>query len=95
MELHHVFGGPNRDKSTKYGLVVWLCRSCHTGQNGVHSDRKKMDSLRELAERAFKRKYPDEDFLKIFHRDYPSKEGKEESIDITDIEELAKELASR
>ena len=27
---HHVFGGPCRKTSDRYGLVVHLCRSCHS-----------------------------------------------------------------
>lgn len=28
-DVHHVFGGANRNDSTKYGLLVDLCRVCH------------------------------------------------------------------
>lgn len=30
MDEHHVFGGPCRKISDRYGLVVHLCRSCHS-----------------------------------------------------------------
>ena len=38
LDLHHVFGGPYRKKSEKYGLVVYLCHhDCHIfGKNAVH-----------------------------------------------------------
>lgn len=30
LERHHIFGGANRWKSEKLGLVVWLCgERCH------------------------------------------------------------------
>ncbi len=29
LEIHHIMGGATRDKSTEYGLVVPLCRTCH------------------------------------------------------------------
>lgn len=30
LERHHIFGGANRKKSEKYGLVVYLCGNrCH------------------------------------------------------------------
>ena len=29
VEEHHVFGGPCRSASDRYGLVVHLCRDCH------------------------------------------------------------------
>jgi hypothetical protein len=28
-DRHHIFGGANRPKSEKDGLVVMLCRKCH------------------------------------------------------------------
>lgn len=70
MEIHHIIGGAFRNKSTKYGLVVALCRECHTGQNGVHLNREKMDFLRREAQLAFEKEHPDLDWLKIFGRNY-------------------------
>lgn len=71
IECHHVFGGPNRKKSTKYGLVVYLCHHCHNEPpNGVHFNRKTMDWLRAKGQQAFIEHYPNEDFLKIFGRNY-------------------------
>lgn len=29
-DVHHVFGGPCRSTSTRYGFVVHLCRDCHS-----------------------------------------------------------------
>ena len=34
IELHHVFGGPDRKVSDRLGLVVHLCRNCHDYVHG-------------------------------------------------------------
>ena len=36
IERHHVFGGPFRDKSTKYGMIVPLCHEHH--QQMIHGN---------------------------------------------------------
>lgn len=70
IEVHHVFGGATRSKSTMYGLVVPLCRNCHTGMDGVHYNRKRMDALRKDGQRAFEERYGHDLFMKEFHRNY-------------------------
>ena len=42
LDMHHVFYGPLRKKSNKYGCVVWLCHNrCHIfGDNSVHKNHK-------------------------------------------------------
>lgn len=71
LECHHLWGGANRNKSTRYGLVVYLCHYCHNEPpNGVHHNRARMDYLRQVGQRAFMQHYPNEDFLKIFGRNY-------------------------
>lgn len=70
IEIHHVFPSGLRKRSTEYGLVVPLCRECHQGKDGVHSNRKKMDYLKGKAQERFEEVYPELDFLKIFHRNW-------------------------
>lgn len=71
IEFHHVFGGPFRAKSTKYGLVVPLCHSCHNEPpNGVHHNAEKMRWLRAKGQEAFEREYPDKEFIKEFGRNW-------------------------
>jgi hypothetical protein len=51
--------------------VVYLCHHCHNEPpNGVHFNRKTMDWLRAKGQQAFMEKYPNEDFVKIFGRNY-------------------------
>lgn len=70
IEWHHIFPSGLRKKSTEYGMVVPLCRDCHQGPHGVHSDITKMNWLRAKAQERFEEVYPDEDFLKVFKRNW-------------------------
>lgn len=75
IEIHHIFGGSNRKHSTKYGLVVPLCHYCHNEPpNGVHFNKERMTYLRKIGQKAFEVNYPEENFLKIFHRNYLDEE---------------------
>lgn len=71
IEIHHIFGAANRKNSTKYGLVVPLCHYCHNEPpNGVHHNEEKNKWLKRIGQQRFIENYPEEDFLKIFHRNY-------------------------
>ena len=69
--LHHIFGASNRNKSTKYGYVVYLCVEHHTGRSGVHQNRLADLRLKEMAQKHFELVHGDrEDFIKVFGRSY-------------------------
>lgn len=70
VEIHHIMGGANRKNSTKYGLVVPLCRGCHTGDNGVHMNRDRNDALKRIAQSRFEQKYSHDEWMSIFGRNY-------------------------
>lgn len=71
LEQHHIFGGANRKKSTKYKLTVPLCHGCHNEPpGGVHHNRKNNDKLKELGQKAFEQHYPNLNFLQLFGRNY-------------------------
>ena len=66
LELHHVFNASNRNHSTKYGLVVYLCHWCHNEPpNGVHHNAERMRWLKAEGQKAFIKQYPNLDFMKI------------------------------
>lgn len=75
-EEHHVFGGRNgnRDLSERYGLKVYLCKFHHTvGPEAVHGAQRNdlnVEILHKLGQQHFKFKYPNEDFVKIFGKNY-------------------------
>lgn len=73
-ELHHIFGGygHDRDKSTKYGLVVWLCPTCHRDNvTGVHGQNIALKrALQRDGQMAFERAHSHEEFIKVFGKNY-------------------------
>lgn len=74
LDVHHIFGGPNRALSDKYGLTVKLCHSrCHIyGNKAVHRNRQTMQELHEYGQRKWMKDYNGsiEDFRKIFGKNY-------------------------
>ena len=71
LEWHHIFGGANRINSTKYGLVVPLCHSCHNEPpNGVHFNRENMDDLKADGQRKFESIESHEKFMEVFGENY-------------------------
>ena len=74
-EEHHIFGGPNRTLSEKYGLKVYLCISCHrTGSKAVHDSMNGSENrqiLHEDAQKAFEAHWGTRGyFMEIFGRNY-------------------------
>lgn len=72
LEEHHIFGGPNRKHSEKYGLKVWLSHDYHRGNYGVHSGNAELAAeLHQLGQRAFETRFGmRDDFVRIFGRNY-------------------------
>ena len=71
VEIHHVFGGPNRKNSDKYGLVVPLCHRHHNEPPaGVHHNEGSMLALQADAQAVFESIESHEDFMRVFGRDY-------------------------
>ena len=74
LERHHIFGGALRNKSEKYGLVVYLCGDkCHrNGRNAAHRSRKTADKLKAYGQRKYMQEYNAaiDDFVKEFGKNY-------------------------
>lgn len=74
LELHHIFGAANRDKSDKYGLTVYLCgERCHRlGRLSVHQNAEVMEYVHKYGQRLAQKKYgwTKEEFREIFGRNY-------------------------
>lgn len=74
LDRHHIFGGANRDKSEKYGLVVDLCHEhCHIfGKYSVHKNAEVMRYLHQWGQRKAMRenKWSTEDFIREFGKNY-------------------------
>ena len=70
LESHHIFGGSRRSASERTGLKIWLCHEHHTGNKGVHFNKELMDELHEYGQMVFESIYGEEEFLKVFGKNY-------------------------
>lgn len=74
LDRHHIFGGPNRDNSEKYGLVVDLCHSrCHIfGPDAAHRNIETRQMLKEYGQRKAMEEngWSVDDFVRVFGRNY-------------------------
>lgn len=71
LERHHIYGGPNRKLSEKYGLTIHLCYKHHQdSREGVHHNAPLMRKLHETGQRAFEKEHNREEFRRIFGINY-------------------------
>ncbi len=72
-EWHHVMHGTaNRKIADKWGLTVWLCRSCHAA---LHDSpdivwRNKDRFLKEISQERFEEKYGHDKWMELFGKNY-------------------------
>ena len=70
-EDHHVYFGPNRKHSDRWGMVAKLCPSCHRNSNdSVHHNIEIDRRLKREYQAKFEAKHGRELFVKIFGRNY-------------------------
>lgn len=65
-DLNEIYPGRNRQNSMKYGLVIPMCRECHTRYTNNADMQLKW---KKIGQQAFEKLY-DKDFLDIFKRNY-------------------------
>lgn len=74
LDRHHIFGGANRAKSEKYGLVVDLCHNrCHIfGKYAAHRCAATMQELRRYGQRKAMEEngWTTADFIREFGKNY-------------------------
>lgn len=74
LDTHHIFGGPYRKKSERYGLTVKLCHhNCHIfGPHSVHQDAETAQRLHEYGQRKWMAEQDKtvDDFRREFGRNY-------------------------
>lgn len=70
--IHHVYGGNGRRNiSDREGFIVPLCVACHTGDQGVHHNRRKDLILKqECEQRYLDLGHSRRDFIKLIGRNY-------------------------
>lgn len=74
LDKHHIFGGPFRGKSEKYGLTVYLCHdTCHIfGPESVHQNRETMLEVKRYGQRKAmeENNWTTADFIQEFGKNY-------------------------
>ena len=73
LHRHEVFFGVNRQKSIKYGLVVFLTPELHNmSDKGVHFNKEFDLYLKKIGQEAAMKYYNwnKEDFIRIFGKNY-------------------------
>ena len=74
LDRHHIFGGSNRKKSEKYGLMVDLCHdSCHIfGRYSAHQNKDTMLRLHQYGQRKAmeEQNWTVDDFVRVFGKNY-------------------------
>lgn len=73
LECHHVYNGPFRKKSEKFGAVATLCHFCHNEPpNGVHHNAERMHQLKAKYQMQIMDKYgmSEEEFIREFGKSY-------------------------
>lgn len=63
IDLHEVYGGSNRIRSIKNGLVVPLCRECHEREELIAEIRKECQEI-------YERDHTRDDFIKLIGKSY-------------------------
>lgn len=70
LHRHHIFYGPNRKKSEKYGCWVYLCAKHHNmSDQGVHFNKALDNSLKRQAQERWQEKNGDK-FVEVFGKNY-------------------------
>lgn len=70
-EHHVIFGTANRRLSERYGLKVYLCLEHHEeGREAVHKNAEIALQLKAVAQRAFRKQFPELDWISIFGKNY-------------------------
>lgn len=97
VETHHIFGGANRKKSEKYGIVVPLCIDHHReGREAAHKSAVTAQQLHEYGQRLWMQRTGGtaEDFRAMFGKNYLDDDSpaEEENLPRGDFGEIAEVL---
>lgn len=70
---HEIFGGPNRQRSIKDGLVIFLIPEMHNMSNaGIHFNKQFRDYAHKVGQLAWMEYYnkSEQDFIKEYGKSY-------------------------
>ena len=70
-QIHHIFFGvSNRKIADKDGYIIPLCLEHHTGQDGIHFDKKLDIYWKQIAQRHYELDHSREEFIERYGRSY-------------------------
>ena len=68
---HHIYGGPNRKLSEKYGCWVYLCGPHHNlSDAGIHFNKELNKAMKEYCQVKFESMYGHDYFMQVFRKNY-------------------------
>lgn len=71
LHKHHVFGGPHRQASERWGCWVWLRAEYHNmSDKGVHFDKALDLIVKQDTQERFEKLYGHIKFMEVFGRNY-------------------------
>lgn len=70
LDKHEAIGGMNRLASIKWGLILYLCRKCHSE---LDTNQEKKEKLQILAQDKFEELYGLDKFIQEFKMNYKEK----------------------
>lgn len=71
IQEHHIFPGPLRKWSDRYGLTVDLCPQCHLyGEHAAHVDARTAVKLKRIGQVEFEKAYGAGTFIHTFGKNY-------------------------
>lgn len=70
-ENHHIFFGPNRERSEEYGFTTRLCQEHHrNGPAAVHTNAEVCRILQRECQKEFEKAHSREEFVRIIGKNY-------------------------
>lgn len=70
LDVHHIFGGPNRSRSDEDGLTVYLCRECHNALHHSKDSGAMQYRYHRIGQEAYERTHTREEFMERYGRNY-------------------------
>ena len=69
LDCHHIFNSYNKKRSEKYGMMVYLCRTCHSEVHDTRSPlRRRIEAhAQDVWEHTYGTR---EEFIKEFNKSY-------------------------
>lgn len=71
LEEHHIYAGTaNRKISERNGFKCYLCKNCHTGNNGAQYDKELNLYLKQVCQAKYEETHSRDEFRKLIGKSY-------------------------